>query len=92
MLKKNVIFYFQVFLLPLCHPKKIILSAQEHKMCQNPAYSKLNQYPLRHMKYQGPSINSREKQILYTSMFKSWFLIMIWLEVMTDLKNQYSLW
>ena len=29
-------------------------------MCQNPAYSKLNQYPLRHMKYQGPSINSRE--------------------------------
>ena len=60
MLKKNVIFYFQVFLLPLYHPKKIILSAQEHKMCQNPAYSKLNQYPLRHMKYQGPSINSRE--------------------------------
>ena len=36
------------------------LPVQELKMCQNPAYSKLNQYPLRHMKYQGPSINSRE--------------------------------
>ena len=36
------------------------LPVQERKMCQNPAYSKLNQYPLRHMKYQGPSINSRE--------------------------------
>ena len=36
------------------------LPVQERKMCQNPAYSKLNQYPLRHMKYQGPSINLHE--------------------------------
>ena len=49
-------------------------------MCQNPAYSKLNQYPLRHMKYQGPSINSREitYQVIYERIE---FLIQIFLEI-----------